>query len=138
MDILSKKNNVIHRKFTRLHQKNFLYLVAGILNPTNGIINVPSKVRFCHNRTDFMPEQFNELIYAYKKEAYSLKVFKKISADWLNRWNTLRHGERKRGQIVVAMWQMPQFLRIDKPTNYLPDLSVYKYINCCSMQDYLI
>ena len=39
--------------------------------------------------------------------------------DWAGRWDTLSHGERKRGQIGVALWQAPHILAIDEPTNHV-------------------
>ncbi len=42
-----------------------------------------------------------------------------IQADWLDRWDTLSHGERKRAQIATALWLEPEVLAIDEPTNHL-------------------
>ncbi|MEZ6192971.1 MAG: hypothetical protein R3C45_16990 [Phycisphaerales bacterium] len=28
-----------------------------------------------------------------------------LQDDWLDRWHTLSHGERKRAQLAVALWQ---------------------------------
>jgi ATPase subunit of ABC transporter with duplicated ATPase domains len=42
-----------------------------------------------------------------------------IDPDWLERWSTLSHGERKRLQIAVALWRQPIVLALDEPTNHL-------------------
>jgi len=42
-----------------------------------------------------------------------------VRDDWIDRWDTLSHGERKRAQIAVALWQNPQVLAVDEPTNHL-------------------
>ena len=42
-----------------------------------------------------------------------------IGDDWAERWATLSHGERKRAQIAVALWQQPEVLLIDEPTNHI-------------------
>ena len=42
-----------------------------------------------------------------------------IQSDWLNRWATLSHGERKRAQIATALWLEPDVLAVDEPTNHL-------------------
>ena len=96
-----------------------LHLASGILNPVQGTIQIPGKVIFCSQRTDTAPVEFENFTYAYDKEACRLKGYLDISDEWLNRWDTLSHGERKRIQIAVAMWQNPQVLAIDEPTNHL-------------------
>jgi ATPase subunit of ABC transporter with duplicated ATPase domains len=54
-----------------------------------------------------------------KKEASILKDRLKIDSDWMWRWDTLSHGERKRLQMAVALWQNPDILAVDEPTNHL-------------------
>ncbi|MHC4644638.1 MAG: ATP-binding cassette domain-containing protein [Planctomycetota bacterium] len=42
-----------------------------------------------------------------------------IQDDWVQRWLTLSHGERKRAQIAVALWLKPDVLAVDEPTNHV-------------------
>ena len=42
-----------------------------------------------------------------------------LEADWLERWESLSHGERKRAQIAVALWLEPPVLAVDEPTNHI-------------------
>jgi ATPase subunit of ABC transporter with duplicated ATPase domains len=42
-----------------------------------------------------------------------------VREDWLERWGSLSHGERKRAQLGVALWRRPQMLAVDEPTNHL-------------------
>ena len=42
-----------------------------------------------------------------------------LEEDWIGRWDSLSHGERKRAQIAVALWRRPSVLAIDEPTNHL-------------------
>jgi ATPase subunit of ABC transporter with duplicated ATPase domains len=42
-----------------------------------------------------------------------------IEPDWPYRWETLSHGERKRLQLGIALWQQPEILALDEPTNHL-------------------
>ena len=37
----------------------------------------------------------------------------------MSRWSTLSHGERKRAQIAIALWQDPELLAIDEATQGL-------------------
>jgi macrolide transport system ATP-binding/permease protein len=96
-----------------------LQLASGILNPTQGTIHIPDNVIFCSQRTDSAPIELESFINAYDKEACRLRGYLDISDEWLERWDTLSHGERKRVQIAVAMWQSPQVLAVDEATNHL-------------------
>ncbi len=42
-----------------------------------------------------------------------------IKHEWINRWETLSHGERKKVQIACALWSQPNLLAVDEPTNHL-------------------
>ena len=106
-----------------------LHLASGILTPTQGDIQIPGKIIFCSQRTDIAPVDFKDFIYAYDKTACRLKGQLDISDEWLERWGTLSHGERKRVQIAVAMWQNPQVLAVDEPTNHLDQEAKSKLIN---------
>jgi macrolide transport system ATP-binding/permease protein len=42
-----------------------------------------------------------------------------VQDDYLQRLSTLSHGERKRTQIAVALWQEPEVLAVDEPSNHI-------------------
>jgi ATPase subunit of ABC transporter with duplicated ATPase domains len=42
-----------------------------------------------------------------------------IDPDWRDRWATLSHGQRKRAQVAVALWQPVHVLALDEPTNHI-------------------
>lgn len=96
-----------------------LKLAAGILTPDKGKINLPPNSVYCPQRTDDNPNQFRELVSANTKSAHLIKGQLGIIDDWLDRWNTLSHGERKRAQIATALWLKPDVLAIDEPTNHI-------------------
>lgn len=96
-----------------------LKLATGLLAPIEGQINVPPNTVYCPQRTDHIPIKFNELLSANTKSAHLAKSQLGIDADWIDRWNTLSHGERKRAQIAVALWLEPDVLAIDEPTNHV-------------------
>jgi ATPase subunit of ABC transporter with duplicated ATPase domains len=52
-------------------------------------------------------------------DAFEIKGRLSVEDDWIDRWATLSHGERKRAQIAVALWRKPQVLAVDEPTNHL-------------------
>lgn len=47
-----------------------------------------------------------------------------IKADWIDRWESLSHGERKRMQLGAALRRSPDLLAVDVPTNHMDLLSV--------------
>jgi ATPase subunit of ABC transporter with duplicated ATPase domains len=96
-----------------------LRLAANLLQPQQGSIRRPVHAVFCPQRTDAPPESFVPFIQASDAEACVLRGRLQIREDWAQRWNTLSHGERKRAQIGVALWQQPDLMLIDEPTNHM-------------------
>lgn len=96
-----------------------LKLAAGLLTPQQGRIIAPESVIYCQQRTDNPPEQLGTLLQTLNSDAFRIRDRLGVADDWLERWSTLSHGERKRAQIAVALWQEPELLALDEPTNHL-------------------
>ncbi|MHC4334791.1 MAG: ATP-binding cassette domain-containing protein [Planctomycetota bacterium] len=96
-----------------------LKLASGLLEPVEGHIERPGNALYCPQRTDHIPEKLEELILSGGKSACMIKNKLGIQDDWVQRWLTLSHGERKRAQIAVALWLKPEVLAIDEPTNHV-------------------
>lgn len=96
-----------------------LKLATRILETDKGAVQAPLKTVYCPQRTDDMPEQFEEFVAEQSQSALLTKSLLSIQDDWRNRWETLSHGERKRAQIAVALWLEPEVLAIDEPTNHV-------------------
>ncbi len=96
-----------------------LKLACGLLQPRQGSIRLPGIAVYCAQRTDDAPEQLGSLIEAGDPIASRLKGQLGIERDWLKRWSSLSHGERKRTQIAAALWQQPVVLGLDEPTNHI-------------------
>ena len=96
-----------------------LYLATGILEPDSGYIDRPPLTVYCPQRTDDRPEHFQDFLGSTTKSAYIIRDQLHIQEDWNERWQTLSHGERKRAQIGAALWQEPEVLAIDEPTNHI-------------------
>jgi macrolide transport system ATP-binding/permease protein len=96
-----------------------LRLATGELVPQHGTIQAPAETIYCPQRTDSPPPFFAEFLPATDGDACELKGRLRIGDEWLLRWQTLSHGERKRVQIGVALWRQPDVLAIDEPTNHL-------------------
>ena len=96
-----------------------LKLLCGILQPDSGNINSQGVAYYCEQRTDFIPSGFKTFLQASDKDAFRLKKALDIRNDWLNLWQKLSHGERKRCQIASALYLNPFILAIDEPSNHL-------------------
>ncbi len=96
-----------------------LKLACGLLRPRAGLIQSPGSASYCAQRTDDLPELFLSLIEALDGPACELKGRLGVQSDWGRRWDSLSHGERKRAQIAVALWQQPAALALDEPTNHI-------------------
>lgn len=96
-----------------------LQLALGTLEPRQGTVDRPEHIVFCPQRTDHQPSRFNEMLGSTDPDACILRGKLRLGDDWAKRWDTLSHGERKRSQIAVALWQRPDVLLIDEPTNHI-------------------
>jgi ATPase subunit of ABC transporter with duplicated ATPase domains len=96
-----------------------LRIVAGELAPSAGTVQGAHDAVYCEQRTDAPPSGLGELLDDFEPEAFELRGRLGIEADYLARWSTLSHGERKRAQIACALWRRPALLAIDEPTNHI-------------------
>ncbi len=96
-----------------------LLLAAGRLAPTAGTVAVPGPALYCAQRTDHPPAELAAFLASDDGEARRWQGRLAVDPDWLARWPSLSHGERKRAQIAVALWQRPALLAVDEPTNHL-------------------
>lgn len=100
-----------------------LKIAAGELKPERGFVHSPGSVVYCPQRTDDMPGLLPEFLSADDSDAYELRYRLGVELDWKDRWETLSHGERKRAQIAVALWQQPDVLAVDEPTNHIDSVA---------------
>jgi ATPase subunit of ABC transporter with duplicated ATPase domains len=99
-------------------KSTFLMLAAGLLEPQAGKISGAGGV-YCPQRTDELPALWEDFFYSGDGEAGRVMSRLGIDAGWPYRWESLSHGERKRLQLGLALWQEPQLLALDEPTNHL-------------------
>ncbi len=96
-----------------------LRLACGMLMPIHGRVIAPDRVIYCPQRTDDPPGELTAFVDATDRLACALRGQLGVLAEWVERWQTLSHGERKRAQIAVALWHEPRLLAIDEPTNHI-------------------
>ncbi|CAB1064747.1 Bis-ABC ATPase Glov_0246 [Olavius sp. associated proteobacterium Delta 1] len=100
-------------------KSTILKLATEGLKPQKGRVVIPEFAIYCQQRTDMVPDHLYELIHSMDGDAFEIKGRLGLEDDWIKRWATLSHGERKRAQIAVALWRKPQVLAVDEPTNHL-------------------
>ncbi|HYK89614.1 MAG TPA: ATP-binding cassette domain-containing protein [Acidobacteriota bacterium] len=96
-----------------------LKLACGLLEPREGRVQLPGSALYCAQRTDEVPGLLRPLIEAKDHHASEVRGRLGIGGDWVGRWDSLSHGERKRAQIAAVLWQQPAVLAIDEPTNHI-------------------
>lgn len=96
-----------------------LRLATGELKPRKGQVTIARPALYCAQRTDTPPAKFGALLDATDGDAGAVRGRLGVEQDWLARWCTLSHGERKRAQIATALWLRPAVLAVDEPTNHI-------------------
>ncbi len=96
-----------------------LLLASGQLTPSAGVIHSPGKVIYCPQRTDNQPADFSEFMTSMDSDACILRSRLHIDNDWVSRWQSLSHGERKKIQIAAALWKNPNIIALDEPANHI-------------------
>ncbi len=100
-------------------KSTLLRLACRELDPRRGRIDAPTSCVYCPQRTDTAMPESRELLSSSHAEAFRLRGLLGIDEDWLERWTTLSHGERKRMQVATCIWLRPDLLAVDEPTNHL-------------------
>ncbi len=96
-----------------------LRLACRELEPRQGWIDAPRSCIYCPQRTDAAMPESSTFLAAEDGEAFGMRGILGIDGDWLDRWDTLSHGERVRVQIATSLWLRPDLLAVDEPTNHL-------------------
>ena len=104
-------------------KSTLLKLISKELKSEKGMINGNDLVVYCAQSTEFPPEELEEFMSTYTKEAFKLRDLLGVDDAWLGAWDVLSHGERKRLQLAVALSAESDVLMVDEPTNHLDQKS---------------
>lgn len=100
-------------------KSTLLRILCGNIRPDEGEISPNPQGYICEQSTAQSPATLEDFTYDYTSTAIRLRAVLGIEDDWLWRYETLSHGERKRIQIACALAASPSLLALDEPTNHL-------------------
>ena len=109
-------------------------IAVGQLIPQTGSVSTGHFCALCTQETDTPPDALVDFTLDYGREARHLRTIFCLDDDMFWRFDTLSHGERKKIQIAVALWQRPDVLVLDEPTNHIDHESRMQLIQ--AMQTY--
>lgn len=95
------------------------HLAARDFEPDEGFVAPRLSSAYCEQETENIPDRAMDFASDYEKHALRLRGMLGIEDDWVWRFETLSHGERKRLQIGTALWLESEVLVVDEPTNHL-------------------
>lgn len=95
------------------------HIACGLIAPDRGSVNSGLFAVYCAQETDEPPAALADFALDFERDARVLRTLFHLEDDMAWRWDELSHGERKKLQIAVALWQRPDVLAVDEPTNHL-------------------
>jgi len=100
-------------------KSTLLKLISKELTCEDGVIKGNNLVHYCHQSTESSPKTLEDFMLTYNSSAFKIRDLLGIKDSWLNLWDELSHGERKRLQIALALFSNCDVLLVDEPTNHL-------------------
>lgn len=94
-------------------------IACGLIAPDSGTVSSGLFAAYCPQEADEAPAVLTDFALDFGREARSLRERLNLTDDMPWRWEGLSFGERKKLQIVCALWQRPDVLAVDEPTNHL-------------------
>ena len=94
-------------------------VACGLLSPDTGSVTPALVATYCAQDASAPPEALEDFALAYDGRAMRLRRDLDIDDDWFWRYETLSGGQQKRLQIACALWESPDVLVMDEPTNHV-------------------
>ena len=98
-------------------------LISKELKKEEGTIQGNDLTYYCAQSTENPPTNIEAFMLTYDSQSFKIRDLLDIKDSWLYQWETLSHGERKRVQLGVALFESPDVLLVDEPTNHLDNKS---------------
>lgn len=94
-------------------------IACGLLAPDAGSAFPRLAAAYCPQDASTPPEMLEDFACDFSRETQRLRESLGIDDDMPWRFDALSFGERKKIQVACALWQNPQVLALDEPTNHV-------------------
>lgn len=94
-------------------------IACGRLAPDRGAVAPHLFSVYCEQDASAEPDALYDFAAAYDRDAVALRRDLGVEDDWPWRYDTLSCGQQKRLQVACALWQRPDLLIMDEPTNHV-------------------
>lgn len=94
-------------------------IACRLLEPDAGSVGPSLVSAYCAQDATNPPDNLEDFATAYDRRAARLRETLALEDDWPWRYGTLSGGQQKRLQIACALWQEPDVLVMDEPTNHV-------------------
>lgn len=99
-------------------------IATGMLVPDSGTVSPRGVLAaYCEQDATIPPDRLEDFACSWEQAAVRLRADLGIDDDWLWRYGTLSSGQQKRLQVAVALWENPDVLVMDEPTNHVDVLT---------------
>lgn len=100
-------------------KSTFARIACGRLAPDRGTVAPHLFCVYCEQDASAEPDALYDFAAAYDRDAVALRRDLGVEDDWPWRYDTLSCGQQKRLQAACALWQRPDLLVMDEPTNHV-------------------
>lgn len=100
-------------------KSTFARIACGRLAPDRGTVAPHLFSVYCEQDASAEPDALYDFAAAYDRDAVALRRDLGVEDDWPWRYDTLSCGQQKRLQVACALWQRPDLLVMDEPTNHV-------------------
>lgn len=94
-------------------------IACGLITPDAGSVSPNLVCLYCAQETEDAPEALYDFASDFGREARMLRDALGLEDDMAWRYDALSFGERKKLQVACALWQRPDVLVLDEPTNHI-------------------
>lgn len=94
-------------------------IACGLIAPDAGSVSPNLVCLYCAQEAEAAPEALYDFASDYGREARALRDALGLEDDMAWRYDALSFGERKKLQVACALWQRPDVLVLDEPTNHI-------------------
>ncbi len=100
-------------------KSTLLKLISKEIKYENGTIKGNDLTHYCPQNTEYQPKNLEDFMLTFNSKSFKIREMLDIKDYWIYQWDNLSHGERKRLQLALALFEEPDILLVDEPTNHL-------------------